>query len=57
MDQVCDFCDNKATYDSKTFYGSWAYMCPDCFTKYGVKIKGLYSRLKENDNDGKSKGE
>lgn len=41
----CDFCKNEATYDGKTIFGAWAYMCPHHFKIMGLPIKGLYKKL------------
>lgn len=50
---MCDFCKTeKAIYDSKSTFGPWGYMCQGCFDKYGVKIKGLYSKLKQSEATG-----
>jgi hypothetical protein len=39
----CDFHKRKeesesvpASVDGKTIYGAWAYMCPECWTAYGI---------------------
>ena len=39
----CDFCGAKAVYDGKTkpdsgvgSPGCWAYMCEECWAKYGI---------------------
>lgn len=41
----CDFCKldplviiQLAHYDGKTKTGPWAYMCEDCFSKFGVGL-------------------
>lgn len=31
----CDFCDNKAAYDTKTTSGPWGYTCEKCFPIHG----------------------
>lgn len=41
----CTFCNAPATYDGKTIMGPWANMCELHFNRYGIKTKGLYSRL------------
>ena len=33
----CDMCGKPAEVDAKTIYGYWAYLCPECNKKYGVK--------------------
>ena len=47
---TCDICKQKdAIYDGRTQMGSWAYMCNDCFAKYGVGLgtgKGQYLKKK-----------
>ncbi len=35
----CDFCGKEAEYDAPTKYGSWAYMCRDCYRKYADMSK------------------
>lgn len=37
--QVCT--TQKAEYDTKTVWGSWAYCCRNCFTTYGVGGLGI----------------
>lgn len=34
----CDFCPKEAAYDARTKMGPWAYMCEECFKKYGVGL-------------------
>lgn len=35
----CDICAQApCKYDAKTFMGSWAYMCQECFEKFGVGL-------------------
>ena len=31
----CDFCENDARYDAKTFIGPWANMCGTHWALYG----------------------
>ena len=39
---ACDFgCGNEAKFDGRTVMGPWAYMCLDCWPKYGVGRLGL----------------
>lgn len=33
----CDMCGKPAEVDAKTIYGYWAYLCPECNKRYGVK--------------------
>lgn len=33
---TCDFCDRPATYDGRTSFGPWAFMCDRHFSRYGV---------------------
>lgn len=33
----CDLCGKPAEVDAKTIYGYWAYLCPECNKRYGVK--------------------
>ena len=47
LDRKCDFCDKDAFYDGKTIMGPWGYMCQDHFNHFGVKIKGLFTQIKE----------
>ena len=42
----CDVCGKPAEYDSKTIFGAWAYLCPECYKIYGSKTKGLFTVLK-----------
>lgn len=36
---ICDLCKNKeAHFDGKTTFGPWAYMCQQCFTRYGIGL-------------------
>jgi hypothetical protein len=28
----------EASYDARLKFGSWAYVCEDCFTNYGVRL-------------------
>jgi hypothetical protein len=36
----CDMCSkNKAKYDSKSVYGTWAYMCEPCAKLYSIGKK------------------
>lgn len=37
-DQACNFCPQVAAYDGRTVYGSWAYMCEDCYKIYGIGL-------------------
>lgn len=41
----CDFCDATATWDAKTIYGPWAYLCDAHFEKLGSKLPGQAVRL------------
>lgn len=41
----CDFCFKPATYDAKTAYGPWAFMCDEHFEKVASKVPGTYKRL------------
>lgn len=34
----CDFCGEPASVDGKTLMGPWAYMCTDCFNKFGTSM-------------------
>jgi len=40
----CDICSTltgrtvKAEYDAKTIFGAWAYLCKECFGKYGIGL-------------------
>jgi hypothetical protein len=37
----CDICEKsitKVVVDGKMKFGPWAYMCLDCFEKYGVGL-------------------
>ncbi len=40
----CDICEGlglkraDASYDGKTIYGSWAWMCEGCFKVYGTGL-------------------
>jgi len=46
----CSFCEDRAKYDGKTIYGSWAYMCEKHFKEYGVGLgvgRGQRLRLGE----------
>lgn len=36
--KYCDFCKRDASYDGKTIYRAWGYMCKTCFEKYGVGL-------------------
>jgi hypothetical protein len=38
MHEVNNLPPRRACYDGKTIYGSWAFMCQECFTKYGVGL-------------------
>lgn len=49
----CDFCKCKAMYDGKTIKGPWAYMCKEHFDLWGLKTKGLYTELKDDNNNGR----
>lgn len=49
----CNMCDGRgnARYDGKTILGTWAYMCPPCFKRYGMGLgtgKGQKIRIGEN---------
>jgi len=50
----CDYCREKAQYDSKTIAGSWAYLCPEHWSIYGYGMLGenigyrLYLKAKIN---------
>ena len=33
----CNLCGKPAEVDAKTIYGYWAYLCPECNKRYGVK--------------------
>lgn len=33
----CDFCGRPAEVDAKTIYRYWAYLCPECNKRYGMK--------------------
>lgn len=54
----CDMCGKPAEVDAKTIYGYWAYLCPECNKRYGVKafqtkLANLYeggSILNKEDN-------
>lgn len=49
----CDFCeeeekDTKARYDGKTVMGTWAFMCPAHYSKFGMGLGagvGQYLKL------------
>lgn len=48
--QTCDYCskelnNDKYLIDGATKQGPWAYMCVDCFRKYGTLIKWGYGQL------------
>lgn len=46
----CDFCSATASYDGRTKMGPWAYMCEECFQKYGVGLGvGRGQKLKLRD--------
>lgn len=34
----CDFCSKTARFDAKTRFGSWAYMCNECFRVHGIGL-------------------
>jgi len=34
----CDFCTKKARYDGRTVFGSWGYICEECFKIYGAGL-------------------
>jgi len=34
----CNFCHCVATYDGRTVFGPWAYMCDEHFAHYGVGL-------------------
>jgi len=36
----CDYCREKAQYDSKTIAGSWAYLCPEHWSIYSYGMLG-----------------
>ena len=38
MNEKCQFCNNEAKYDGKTKMGPWAYLCENCFVRYGVGL-------------------
>ena len=33
---MCDICSKEAHYDSKTYYGAWAYLCDECLAEIGM---------------------
>lgn len=37
-EKKCDFCGKEAEYDGKTKFGPWAYMCQQCFARYGIGL-------------------
>lgn len=37
LTRCCDLCGKPAVVDAKTIYGYWAYLCPECNQRYGVK--------------------
>lgn len=37
LTRKCDLCNNQAEVDTKTIYGYWAYLCPECNKRYGTK--------------------
>lgn len=38
---ACDFCEETASYDGKTCFGPWAYMCEEHFQVNGTGQLGL----------------
>lgn len=34
----CDFCNKIASFDGKTIFGYWAYMCKLCFVMNGIGL-------------------
>lgn len=53
----CDLCRQKgglltpATYDGKTRVGPWAFMCDNCFEKWGYKNGiGKATKLQKDEN-------
>jgi len=51
----CEICNTEsAEYDCKSKDGWWAYMCGDCFRKYGIGLglgRGQKISIKEEKND------
>lgn len=37
LSRNCDMCGRPAEVDTKTIYGYWAYLCPECNKMYGTK--------------------
>lgn len=37
----CNFCEQRARYDSNTVYGSWAYFCNDCYKSNPIHFNAL----------------
>ncbi|MEM2174129.1 MAG: hypothetical protein QXI58_00690 [Candidatus Micrarchaeia archaeon] len=51
---LCNFCKKTAEYDARTIYGPWAYMCEDCFKKFGIGLGiGQGQKLIKRRNNGK----
>ena len=50
----CNFCNKEATKDGKTVQGMWAFMCEDCFKKYGVNKKGMFTTLANAEKPGRT---
>lgn len=44
----CDFCFKPATYDAKTSYGPWAFMCDEHFEKVAAKVPGTFSKIEQD---------
>lgn len=46
---MCDLCKRKqAKYDAKTTLGPWAYLCEECFKRFGVGLGlGRGQKIKE----------
>lgn len=54
----CDLCNQRgalltpAKYDGKTKIGPWAFMCDECFSKWGVGLGiGKGQKIKEQDDE------
>lgn len=51
----CDVCHSQldtALYDAKTIYGSWAYLCTDCFNTLGIGLGIGRGQCYKKDADG-----